>query len=230
MVRPTTTRMKSPISNFKFRISIFLALTSVVHADLPRKAPLQTYSTLWNNSPFTSKPPVETGAPIANPLEDYSLIGISPIGGSKYRVTLVNKKKPDERKMVYSDDKDSEFKILGVTRKAGDPLGTVVSMQVGSQTGSVSFDEKLLTLAPPAAPRAAPVPGQLQPGQIPIPGQNPQLAPGAQRQPRPRVVPPPTPGQAPQPVQPVPQAGQSPMQQPQQQNTQQQERPERRRN
>lgn len=229
MVRPTAARMKSPVSNLQLQILVVLTLAGVAHADLPRKAPLQTYSTLWNNSPFTSKPPVESGIPEANPLEDYSLIGISPIGGSKYRVTLLNKKKPDERIMIFSDDANSEFKILGVTRKPGDPLGTVVSLSSGTKTGSVSFDEKLLTLAAPAPPKAAaPVPGQ-----VPIPGQNPQLAPGVQRQPRPRVVPPPQPGQVPQPVPQqgqVPQAGQSPMPQPQPQNIQQQERPERRRN
>ncbi len=34
-----------------------IALTGVAIADIPRKGTLQTYSVLWNNSPFTSKPP-----------------------------------------------------------------------------------------------------------------------------------------------------------------------------
>lgn len=212
--------MKNPISCL-----LFLSLAGLASADLPRKAPLQSYSTLWNSSPFTAKPPPEVAGPENNPLDDYALIGISPIGPSKYRVTLINKKKPEERIMVYSDSKSSEFKILGVTRKAGDPLGTVVSMSSGSKTGTVSFDQKLLTLVQPAAPKAAPP----QPGQPPVPGQVPQPQPGEVRQPRPRVVPPPTPqpGQSPQ----APQVGQPPVpgQQPQQ-NTQQQQRPERRRN
>ncbi len=188
---------------------ILIATFGVATAELPRKVPLQSYSTLWVNSPFTSKPPPPPPGETKNPLEDYALIGVSPVGANNYRVTLINKKQPDERIMVFSDDKNSDFKILGVTRKAGDPLGTVVSLQSGSVTGTVSYEEKLLTLTPPAA--TAP---QLQPGQQPIPGMPPQQQNGGQmRQPRPRVVPPPTPS-APQQVQPA----------------QQQQRPQRRRN
>jgi hypothetical protein len=187
---------------------ILLAAVGLASADLPRKMPLQSYSSLWGNSPFTSKPLPPPPGETPNPLEDYALIGVSPIGGNKYRVTLINKKQPDERIMVFSDGKNSDFKILSVTRKAGDPLGTVVSLQSGSVTGTVSYDEKLLTLTPPAA-----APPQPQPGQPPIPGQPPQPNAVQVRQPRPRVVPPPTPT-TPQQVQPA----------------QQQQRPQRRRN
>lgn len=203
--------MKIPV------ISLFLAaLSGLAFSDVPRKPVLSTYSKLWTDSPFTTKPIVGPSGPVVNPLDDYALLGVSPIGGGKYRVTLINKKKPDERKMVYSDGSDSEFKILGVTRKAGDPMGTVVSMSVGSQTGTVSFDEKLLTIAPVAAAKPMPV----QPGQ-PQPVPQPQLQPGDPRQPRPRVIPPPTvqpPGQ--------PQVPQAQPGQPAQTN----QRPERRRN
>ncbi|MES2658290.1 MAG: hypothetical protein V4689_06710 [Verrucomicrobiota bacterium] len=209
--------MKTPVITL-----LFLALAGIVSADVPKKGSLNSYSKLWNDSPFTTKPVVGPGESAVNPLDDYALIGVSPIGAGKYRVTLINKKKPDDRIMVYSDSTTSDFKILGVTKKAGDPLGTVVSMSSGKQTGTVRFDEKLLTLAPPpAAAKPATQPGQpnpqVQPGQ---PGQ-PPIQPGDPRQrqpqPRPRVVPPPT-----------PQAGQ-PQAQPvqQQQNNQ---RPERRRN
>lgn len=196
--------MKTPFT------SLFLLGSAVfATAELPKKVPLQSYSGLWNNSPFTSKPPVQGPVADKNPLEDYALIGVSPIGANKYRVTLINKKQPDDRIMVFSDAGNSDFKILGVTRKVGDPLGTVVSMQSGSLTGTVSYDEKLLTLTPPAA---AAVP-QAQ-GQPPIPGQPPQPDAGQVRQPRPRVVPPPTPA--------VPPQGQPAQQQ--------QQRPQRRRN
>lgn len=171
-----------------------LALTGWVAADLPVKAPPTKYRNLWENSPFTSKPPPPEEGPVANPLEDYALGGVSPISGG-YRVTLLNKKKPEERITVDSDSTKSGFKILAVTRKTGDPLGTVVRMSSGALTGTVSFDEKLLTIAPPPA-----APKQAQPGQPPnIPGM-PQLQPGQvpQRQPRPRVVPPPAPQGQPQ--------------------------------
>jgi hypothetical protein len=112
---------------------------------------------------------------------------------------LLNKKKPEDRITVNTSNPKSEFKVLEVIRKAGDPLGTVVRMSyspvsetgtaTSTVTGDVSFDEKLLTLAAPPAtkvvPKAPPgvvVPGQpLQPGQTTQPGQAP-------RTPRPRVV------------------------------------------
>lgn len=163
------------------------ALAGWAAADLPQKAPLMKYTGLWTNSPFTSKPPPPEQGPAANPLEDYALGGVSPIS-SGYRVTLLNKKKPEERIVVDSDKPKDGFKILAVTRKAGDPLGTVVRMSSGALTGTVAFDEALLKLAPP--PAATPKP-QLPPGVQPQPGQPPGQP--AQRQPRPRVVPPPTP-------------------------------------
>jgi hypothetical protein len=180
--------MKIPFSNPAF---LLLALTGAVLADLPKKAPLSRYSSLWTNSPFTSKPPPAEAGLAANPLDDYALIGVSPIGGTGYRVTLINKKKPEERITVDSDKPSKDgFKVLEVIRKAGDPLGTTVRMNSGSMTGVVAFDTKLLTLA--AAPKAAAQPQQ--PGQPPQPGQPiPQPVDPNQRQPRPRVVPPPAP-------------------------------------
>jgi len=185
--------VKSPISNIIF---LFLALIGVASADLPRKAPNTKYSGLWTNSPFTSKPPPPEAGPENNPLDDYALVGVSSIGTKSYRVTMINKKKPDEPRIYVETNGESKgFKILGVTRKEGDPTGTVVRMQSGSMTGTVSYDTKLLTLAaPPAAKANAQVPGgpvpQANPGQVPpVPGGQP----GAGRQPRPRVVPPPAP-------------------------------------
>ena len=183
------------------------ALIGVAAADLPRKAPLTKYSGLWMNSPFTSKPPPPEQGPAANPLEDYALAGVSPIS-SGYRVTLLNRKKPEERIVVDSDKPRDGFKILEVTRKPGDPLATVVRMSSGSVTGTVSFDESLLTLTPPPAAQNPQLPPGVQP---PQPGAQPQPGQAPQRQPRPRVVPPPNPqnqqqarpGQQPgQPVQP----------------------------
>jgi hypothetical protein len=169
-----------------------LGLVSIAAADIPRKAPLSRYSTLSTNSPFTSKPPPVENGEDPNILDDYALIGVSPIGGNGYRVTIINKKKPEDRIKIDSDDPKAEFQVLGVTRKEGNPLGTVVSLGHGSTKGTVAFDEKLLTLVTPKP--AAP-----QPQQPPIPGQpipppampnNGQPFPG--RQPRPRVIPPPT--------------------------------------
>lgn len=176
------------------------ALTGWAVADLPRKAPLNKYSSLWANSPFTSKPPPPEAGPAINPLEDYVLAGVSPIS-SGYRVTLLNKKKPEEMIITETDNPKEGFKILEVIRKPGDPLGTVVRMSSGGITGTVSFDEAALALKSP--PAAAP------PQQSPPPGIQPQPANGQPvlRQPRPRVVPPP-PAVIPQPN--TPQAGRPP--------------------
>ena len=173
-----------------------LAITGWVVAKPPVKQPLQSYSSLWNNSPFTSKPPPQGPAEVANPLEDYALLGVSPISGG-YRVTLINKKKPEERVTVDSDRPSKDgFKVVAVTRKSGDPLGTVVKMMSGTVSGTISFDEKLLTVAAPPAAKPQPHAQPGQPGQPPQPQIQPGQVPG--RQPRPRVVPPPAPGVQPQ--------------------------------
>ena len=210
----------------------FLALAGSLAADVPEKVPYTKYSGLWTNSPFTSKPPPAEAGPENNPLDDYALIGVSSLGDKKYRVTIINKKKPEEPRIYVESDRESKgFKIVGVTRKPGDPTGTVVSMTSGSMMGNVSYDQKLLTLTAVVPKAPAPQPGQqIMPGQPPVPGQ-----PGApQRQPRPRVVPPPTPtageqGQPAQPVQPV-QAVQPGQPQPVPQNFPNNQRPQRRGN
>lgn len=183
-------------------------------ADLPRKAPLTKYQGLWTNSPFTTKPPPdEGGPPPPNPLEDYALAGVSPIQGG-YRVTIINKKKPDERKYVYSDQANAShgFKILSVERDPANVRGTVVHMMSGSTKGTVTYDEKLLTISTPAPQQppnpgaqgkpavhggAAQVPNQpgVQPGANPQNPQNNQS--GGVRAPRPRVIGPPPVPQAP---------------------------------
>ena len=160
-------------------------------ADVPHKVPVTRYTGLWTNSPFTSKPPPDAMTGPANPLSDYALGGISPIKGG-YRVTLLNRKKPEERIVVESDDPSSAFKILTVNRKPGDPLGTTVRLSSGANVGVVAFDEKLLTLkeAAPQNPNSAQqnprqgVPAQQQPAPDGQP--NPQG-----RVPRPRTIPPP---------------------------------------
>lgn len=168
--------------------------------------PLNRYSRLWSDSPFTSKPPPAAALEQANPLEDYALLGVSPISSSGYRVTLINKKQPEERIIVDSDKTNTPFKILEVIRKSGDPLGTEVRMSSGSMSGKVSFDSKLLVIIP-----ASPLKGQnnpLQPQANGIPQPSMQANANSAvpvRQPRPRVIPPPAAqapaGGAPQPTQ-----------------------------
>jgi len=189
-------RMTPAIFPMPFKAPLLLilpALTAVLHASVPQKQPLGNYANLWTNSPFTAKPPVVGAGPVANPLENYALLGVSPIGNNSYRVTLINKKQADQRITVETDKPSAEgLSIIKVNREAGQPLKTTVEMSSGAMQGIVSFDEKLLTIAPPA-PTAPPgqAPGQMPPqlqGQLGAPGQV------IQKQPRPRIIPPPAPG------------------------------------
>jgi hypothetical protein len=179
---------------FKAPLLLILpALTAVLHAGVPQKQPLGNYAKLWTNSPFTAKPPVAGAAPVANPLEDYALLGVSPIGNKGYRVTLINKKQADQRITIETGETSADgLSIIKVNRTAGEPLKTTVEMASGAMQGMVAFDPALLTIAAPAPPAA---PGQA-PGQVPPQIQGQPGAPGQviQKQPRPRVVPPPAPG------------------------------------
>ncbi len=176
-----------------FPLALFLAAATAAtaFADVPRKQSSTKYARLWSDSPFTSKPPPPPPPEMVNPLDDYVLLGVSPIGKGAYRVTMLNRKNPEER--ITIEPGDSDYKVIAVNRKAGDPLGTTVRISAGGKEGTISFDETLLTLTPPPAQPQQPTPGQVPgiPGQ-PQAGQQPQPAgqPG-QRQPRQRVVPPP---------------------------------------
>jgi hypothetical protein len=171
---------------------LLLAALSCVpaHANTPEKAPRVKYTGLWTNSPFTSKPPPVGPGVTANPFEDYTLTGIAPVPGG-YRITIMSKKNPDVKK-VLEPGVTGDFKVVSVQRNPEKTLGTTVVLSSGSFQGTVAFEPDLITL------KAAPVDPQGKPNPAP-PGANPNqppLPPGAdnaQRQPRPRIVPPPAP-------------------------------------
>lgn len=194
-------------------------LASAAIADIPKKIPRSRYSSLVSNSPFTSKPPPGEVIAAENPLTDYVLLGVSSVGElNKYRVTMVNKKTPDAERIYLDSDSPprppDNFKIVRVNRTPGDPMGTTVTVSsgaTGAMTGTIAYDEKLLTIAatkPPAQPNNG-QPNNGQPGQPNLPGQPPNPnamnrpggpgnqpgAPGGNNQvrpPRQRVIPPPT--------------------------------------
>lgn len=182
-----------------FAIAIFQG----VSADVPKKAPLVKYTGLWTNSPFTSKPVVEPTGPGANPFDDFTLTGIAPVPGG-YRITIMSKKNPDEKRVIEPGGTDKEFKVVSVNRNPGKTLGTTVVLSTGSMQGTVSFEPDLITLK--SAPAVAPQNPQQANGNLP-PGITPAMANqqnanqqnGNQadannvRQPRPRIVPPPAP-------------------------------------
>ncbi|MEI7912842.1 MAG: hypothetical protein WCK77_24720 [Verrucomicrobiota bacterium] len=175
---------------------LLLAISGLNAAELPKKAQLSRYSSLWDNSPFTTKPPPTPTGPVENPFDNWALKGVAPIAGG-YLITLINKKNPAEAVPPIDTDRPSEYKVLSIERDPDNALGTVVYLSKGDLKGSVTFDEKLSIPKPPAVK-----PGHKLPGQPPVPGQPPQLQPQPQpvapvvdtRQPRARVVPPPATG------------------------------------
>ena len=129
---------------------LLLFLAGCALADLPRKAPLTKYQHLWQNSPFTTKPVSDGGPPPPNPLDDYSLLGVAPVKGG-HRVTIINKKDPQDRKFVYTNKPDAShgFEIISVERDPKDMRATVVRMRSGNLEGTVTYEEQFLTLTPP---------------------------------------------------------------------------------
>lgn len=185
-----------------------LAVTVCADADVPRKALLSKYRGLWDNSPFTTKPIVDNGPAQDDAFEDYTLAGVSPVQGG-YRVTLMKRNDPSDRTFVYPNDPQAKhgFRILSVERDPNTPRSTVVRMKSGSRIGTVTYDEKLLTIAAPKPQQGKIQNRPVQQGgrNIPVNNQagsnvqtgttpaNPTTQ-GAPRAPRPRVIgPPPTP-------------------------------------
>lgn len=168
-------------------LCLILALVGPVAAEVPRKPVLSKYQDLWQDSPFTAKP-IGTTALAYNPMQDYVLLGVSPIQEG-YRVTMINRNRPnDERIIVESHRPVAGFEIEEVTHRQGEPLATTVRLKRGVSTGTIAFEEKFLTLKrqPAASPRSK------NQADNPRDATNPQADQSANppRPPRRRIVPP----------------------------------------
>ncbi len=86
-----------------------------------------------------------------------------------------------------------EFTVVSVNRNPDKALGTTVVLSTGSVQGTVSFEEDMLTLKAPPAPQQQPQQPNLPPGITPAQANQQPNTNTAQRQPRPRIVPPPAP-------------------------------------
>lgn len=138
-------------------ISLFLlaGFSSILTAEIPRKAPITRYTGLWTNSPFTSKPPPVAPTSVDNPLDDFTLAGIAPVPGG-YRITIVNKKDLNDV-IVIDPSGSSDFKLVSVSRNPEVSLGTTVVLSADGKQGTVTFEPDLITLnKPPAAPEPQP--------------------------------------------------------------------------
>jgi hypothetical protein len=195
-----------------FPILAIVLSGSLAFAAAPEKAPLTKYTTLWSNSPFTTKPPPPTAKEEDSALADWTLGGVSAVEGG-YMITLHHKKNAGESQIIrprgvqkifpdkiewLAPGAPGTFKLERVERGKGGWKGTEVHLLAGAKSGVVRFDEKNLVpkASAPAQGRQGQQPGQPgqqpgQPGAQPAPGQQPnQAAPGGGRQPRQRVLPP----------------------------------------
>jgi hypothetical protein len=117
-------------------------------AGAPKKPLPSRYTALHTSSPFTTPaPPVNNIVPVVNPLEDWSLGGVTKFPDG-YFVILLNKKKPEE-KTIIQPGMHSEFEVLEVQDGGMDYTATTVTLRYGSSQGIVSFDKKMLTVKTP---------------------------------------------------------------------------------
>ncbi|QJE98254.1 hypothetical protein [Luteolibacter luteus] len=171
-----------------------LLSAGLASAEIPRKAERDTYSKLWEASPFTTKPINPLKPESSSPMADWTLGGVSEIHGG-YVVTLVHKKNAGESMIIRPDgvqktsaDKIERgitpgeagtFKLDRVDYGQGGWKDISVHLSDGARLGVVRFDEKNLvpkTSAPAAGNRPGP---SVQPNQA-----NPQGAPGTPGRPR----------------------------------------------
>lgn len=161
-------------------------LTRAQGTDVPKKAPLTRYASLWTKSPFTTPPKPVESTPEVNPFEDLALRGIAPLSEGRYLITLINRKNPTEITAIDTE-KTSEYEIEKIERNPERALGTVVHLRKGSIRGTVEYDEKLSVPKLPPKPNQQQAggdrrggdrnqPQQQNPNQPPQPGQIPQPA------------------------------------------------------
>lgn len=179
--------MKTPLLSI-IAVSISAGLAS---AEVPKKAPLTTYTKLWTDSAICSKPIPTAGPEKISPMADWSLGGVSEVTGG-YMVTLVHKKNAGESMVIRPDgvQKTSADKIeRGITPgeagtfkldrvEYGEGGWKDISVHLTGTAGSgvVRFDENNLTpkASTPAAsnrPAANAHPNQAAPqGAVASPG------------------------------------------------------------
>lgn len=136
--------------------TLALLAAGIAGAEVPRKVSSGNYAHLWNNSPFTSKPPPVTTTEPISAFDDWALSGVSEVNGG-YLVTLQHKKNQGETQVIkpdrtirYYPDKAEEllpsdpgaFKVDRVEFSDKSWMETVVHLSAGGRNGTVKFDEK----------------------------------------------------------------------------------------
>ncbi len=130
-------------------LALVIASGAFVSADAPRQLPVIRYAPLWNDSPFTSKPPPQVAPEETNPFEGYSLGGVSKLADG-YFVVLINAKDPNENVLIRPGYK-SDWEIVEVDWSNTNWRETKVKLNKGGTVGTIGFDTANLTIKPPVA-------------------------------------------------------------------------------
>jgi len=140
------------------KVALFLILSLLpLLGNPPRKRSMNELSSLWINSPFTTKP---AAALAQNSLNEWSLAGISGNPKTGYTVTLLNKKDRNDRKRIHTSGLNNEkgtsgFKVLEVSQASGSNYKTSkVKVSIGSDIGWVEYDQAVLSAPKVKAPPA----------------------------------------------------------------------------
>lgn len=133
---------------------VSLSLAGLVMAKPPRKPSVGQFSALITRSPFTIKPTKEPTKTLS-PLErDWMLGSIRP-SGNGWSVTLINKKDRKDRIRLIPGFSSGDFQIVEVNQDPRDFENSRVKIRKGSQTGWITYDEKLVKVRPSAASRTS---------------------------------------------------------------------------
>lgn len=173
---------------------ILTLIPTVMFAAAPKKPLPGRYAALYNSSPFTTPAPLPINQmAMSNPLDDWALGGVSKFPDG-YFVILLNKKRPDE-KVVIQPGSASEYEVIEVVDGGRDYTGTQVKLRYQKNIiGTVTFDQKLLSVKSPEQGLVAPAnQPSMPPGVQPMQGgldRGNRIGP----QPRLRTIAPPAPG------------------------------------
>jgi len=138
------------------KVALFIILSLLpLLGNPPRKRSMNELSSLWINSPFTTKP---AAALAQNSLNEWTLAGISGNPNTGYTVTLLNKKDRNNRKRIHTSGLNNEkstsgFKVLEVNQASGSNYKTSkVKVSIGSDIGWVEYDQAILSAPKVKAP------------------------------------------------------------------------------
>lgn len=179
------------------KLFILWLMPSLLMAAAPKKPLPGRYAALYTSSPFTTPaPPAMNQMAMVNPLDEWALGGVSKFPDG-YFVILLNKKRPDE-KVIIQPGSASDYEVIEVVDGGRDYTGTQVKLRYQKNVvGTVTFDQKLLSVKSPEQGNVAPAnQPSMPPGVQPMQGGLDRGNRGNRNGPQPRLrtIAPPAPG------------------------------------